>query len=57
MYYLNVFVDNDVSKVLINLNDGVPSVGDFANLVAETTGIPVTNQRLIYKGNLQIFFN
>jgi len=47
-----VFVENEVSQVHMNSSKTVPTVEDFARLVAETTSIPIENQRLIYKGDM-----
>jgi hypothetical protein len=45
-----MIADNVVSDIQMNKNDGVPTVEEFAKIVAETTRIPVPNQRLIFKG-------
>ena len=45
-----MFVESEVSQVKLSSNERIPTVEDFASLVAETTKIPIENQRLIFKG-------
>jgi hypothetical protein len=40
-----------VSEIQMDVNNGFPTVEEFAKVVADTTQIPVANQRLIYKGS------